>query len=172
MDRKAAHARSCTCEECMPRGISKIPAYIADEFGPAQPTGPGIAPIVAAAPAVGDVNSNAKGSGARYNAGKPPLHMIPLHLLEGACRVFQKATQKPVNPYPKWNWAKGMPWSIPLDCIKRHIAAIERGEDLDPETGELHIDHVLCNVVMLRHYYNAYREGDDRCGLFRQEPTK
>ena len=27
---------------------------------------------------VGDVNSNEKGSGARYNTGKPPMHFIPL----------------------------------------------------------------------------------------------
>ena len=27
---------------------------------------------------IGDVNSDAKGSGARYNEGKPPMHYIPL----------------------------------------------------------------------------------------------
>lgn len=31
--------------------------------------------------AVGDINSTAKGSGARYNSGKPPLELIPLRLL-------------------------------------------------------------------------------------------
>lgn len=33
------------------------------------------------ADAVGDVNSTAKGSGARFNAGKPPLDLIPIRLL-------------------------------------------------------------------------------------------
>ncbi len=31
---------------------------------------------------VGDVNSTAKGSGARYNAGKAPMELIPLTILE------------------------------------------------------------------------------------------
>ncbi len=33
---------------------------------------------------VGDVNSDAKGSGARYNDGKPPLDLIPLRLIAEA----------------------------------------------------------------------------------------
>lgn len=35
---------------------------------------------------VGDVNSNAKGSGARYNDGKPPMDLIPLQLVAGSYR--------------------------------------------------------------------------------------
>lgn len=31
---------------------------------------------------VGDVNSTAKGSGARYNAGKAPLELVPFSILE------------------------------------------------------------------------------------------
>ncbi len=120
-------------------------------------------------PAVGDINSPAVGTGARFNAGKPALDMIPLHLLEGAARVFQKATQKPVNPYPKWNWAKGMPWSVPTGCLKRHLAAFERGENLDTDTAELHIDHMICNLLMLKHYQTAFVQGDDRCEYFRAE---
>lgn len=30
---------------------------------------------------IGDINSHAKGSGARYNSGKPPYELIPLYLL-------------------------------------------------------------------------------------------
>jgi len=121
-------------------------------------------------PAVGDVNSDAKGSGARFNSGKAALDMIPLHLLEGAARVFHKATTREENPYPKWNWACGMPWSVPVGCIKRHLAAFERGEDRDPDSGELHVSHILCNVLMLEQYYRAYPEGDDRCEHFKEQP--
>lgn len=34
--------------------------------------------------AVGDVNSTERGSGARYNAGKPPLHLIPVRIIAEA----------------------------------------------------------------------------------------
>lgn len=111
---------------------------------------------------VGDTASDARGSGARFNSGKPALDMIPLHLLEGAARVFHGVTTREVKPYPKWNWAKGMPWSVPLGCVKRHIGAWERGEDKDPETGESHLDHIICNLLMLKHYEDAFIEGDDR----------
>lgn len=111
---------------------------------------------------VGDPNSEEKGSGARYNTGKTSFHFIPLHLLAGATRVFQKATTRPVNPYPKWNWAKGMQWSVPYDCALRHLDAWYRGEERDPDTGESHLAHAMCNLLMLIHYADTYTEGDDR----------
>lgn len=122
-----------------------------------------------AAPAVGDVSSDALGSGARYNAGKSPLEYVPLHLLEGAAKVFQQATVRSVNPYPAWNWAKGMRWSVPYACALRHLAAYYRGEDSDIDSGELHIDHAICNLLMLKHYYAAFPEGDDRPNEFADE---
>lgn len=170
-------------------------------------------------PAVGDVNSSAKGTGARYNADKTPYDMLPIQLLldwlteqrayvgrmadEGsaaevlshlgrwqagddlgldnalaaslpryqctsldqfaeAARVFQHVTTRPVKPYPKWNWMKGMAWSVPLGCAIRHLLALQSGEELDPETGITHWGHVQCNLIMLLHYRHAYPQGDDR----------
>lgn len=109
--------------------------------------------------AVGDVNSSAKGSGARANLGKPSLSLVPLHLFAGAARIFMAGTLK----YAEWNWAKGMKWSIPFDCLLRHLFKFWYfGEECDPETGEHHLDYVICNLVMLRHYIKGYTEGDDR----------
>jgi pantoate kinase len=109
---------------------------------------------------IGDVNSDAKGSGARFNAGKPDLSLIPLHLLEGEARVWAYGAKK----YSRNNWMKGMAWSVPLASMLRHIAAWQRspGEDIDPETGESHLDHISCNARMLKLYSTTYTEGDDR----------
>jgi hypothetical protein len=38
--------------------------------------------------AVGDVNSNEKGSGARYNDGKADLSLIPMCTLEDEAKVW------------------------------------------------------------------------------------
>lgn len=161
------------------------------------------------APAIGDVNSTAKGTGARFNAGKTPYEYLPLSLVlslesweddthpattvllamgrwqagenaalddalaatmptgslpdfAAAAAVFKHVTERPVRPYPPWNWAKGMPWSVPLACAVRHALAWRSGEDLDPETGQPHVGHLQCNLLMLKHYETAYREGDDR----------
>lgn len=107
---------------------------------------------------VGDVNSQAKGSGARYNTGKPDFSLIPLVTLEDEARVWEYGKKK----YAAWNWAKGMAWSIPFACIQRHLSAWQRGEELDPESGLPHLAHISCNVRMLTLYAKNFPEGDDR----------
>lgn len=150
--------------------------------------------------AVGDINSSAKGTGARANGGKPDYSLLPLlvqaesilrvrpdnyhaealrclgsfqitgrpgALFEAlvtlgdqwdACaRVFEYGKRK----YAAWNWAKGMPWSVPLACAARHLMALLRGEQTDPESGEPHEGHVYCNLLMLLTFVTTYPEGND-----------
>jgi hypothetical protein len=65
--------------------------------------------------------------------------------------------------YAEWNWAKGMKWSIAMDCLLRHLFKWwYTGENIDPESGEHHLDHVFCNLFMLKHYSLMYTDGDDR----------
>ena len=107
---------------------------------------------------VGDVTSSVKGSGARYNAGKADLSLIPMSTLEDEAKVWMYGKQK----YAAWNWAKGMSWSIPLACALRHISKWQAGEDLDEESGLPHLAHAMCNLRMLTLYSKTYIEGDDR----------
>lgn len=107
---------------------------------------------------IGDVNSNEKGSGARYNGGKPKFSLIPLCTLEDEARVWEYGMRK----YAAWNWAKGMDWSIPYECALRHLSAWQRGEEIDAESGQKHLAHVMANVRMLLLYSETYPEGDDR----------
>lgn len=118
--------------------------------------------------AEGDVNSTIKGSGARANRGKPALSLIPLHLLAGVARVFMGGKLK----YAEWNWAKAMHWSICFDCLLRHLFKWWYcREELDNESGEHHLDHAIANLLMLRHFQTAYKEGDDRPPDFAQFST-
>ena len=107
---------------------------------------------------VGDVNSDEKGSGARFNAGKTDYSLFPLDTLDGACRVLMYGESK----YAAWNWAKGSPWSVPYGSLMRHLNAFMAGEDIDSESGQHHLDHVMCNVMFLIYYRDNYPEGDDR----------
>jgi hypothetical protein len=152
---------------------------------------------------IGDVHSDARGSGARFNDGKAPLHLIPVGLIADSfidvkvddvqadvrdaldclgsfqtsgnpeylliglgslwsywrdcAAVFEYGRKK----YAEWNWAKGMPWSVPLACAARHALAILEGEETDRESGLRHVGHMLCNLVMLRTYVDSYPEGND-----------
>jgi len=108
--------------------------------------------------AIGDINSKEKGSGARYNNGKPDFSLIPLWTLEDEAKVWMYGK----NKYAAWNWAKGMDWSVPLACLLRHLSAWQRGEEIDSESGLPHLAHAMCNLRMLVMFSKTYKEGDDR----------
>ena len=154
---------------------------------------------------VGDITSDKKGSGARYNNGKPDYSLVVLSQLsqvlsnrsyklehaylfdvlnnlavfqetqdvsclyealnelgmdaiEESTHVFTYGAMK----YKSWNWLKGMQWSVPLACAVRHLLKIVReGEEVDEESGRKHEGHIVCNLMMLIHYTQYYKEGND-----------
>jgi len=107
---------------------------------------------------IGDVNSQERGSGARYNDGKPDFSLIPLVTLEDEARVWEYGKRK----YSAWNWAKGQAWSVPFASLMRHLNAWQQGETLDPESGLPHLAHAACNIRMLTLFAKTFPEGDDR----------
>lgn len=119
---------------------------------------------------VGDVNSNEIGSGARYNDGKTRYDLIPTHLLKSTADVFEHGMKK----YAAWNWAKGMTYSTIIGCMKRHLAAIEIGKDIDdgPKgSGFRHVGHMMCNLIMLEHYMNMIENDPSLKEKFDDRPT-
>ena len=79
---------------------------------------------------IGDLESTAKGSGARKNGGKTMFDLVPLHLLAGVARVLTGGKMK----YKEWNWAKGMIWSACFNCAMRHMFKFWYArEELDQE---------------------------------------
>lgn len=163
---------------------------------------------------VGDLTSDAPGSGARKNGGKPDYGLLPLCLLIdkmgtrysssavsstrlplaiiwslsvwqkkgdvdsliGALKesagystgwnleLFREAVDVLTygkGKYAPWNWAKGMPWSVPFACAIRHLIAISKGEDIDPESGCSHWGHVQANILMLLLFSERYPELND-----------
>ena len=99
-----------------------------------------------------------KDKGLRYNEGKPRYDLVPAFAQDQYVKVLTAGAKK----YSDNNWREGMKWSKVLASLKRHIAAFERGEDADPETGILHVAHIMCNAAFLVEYYKIYPQGDDR----------
>lgn len=60
------------------------------------------------------------------------------------------------------NWRLGQKWSDSLGSIKRHIAAFELGEDIDPDLNTLHLANAAWGMLQLIEYYKIYPQGDDR----------
>lgn len=96
--------------------------------------------------------------GLRYNQGKMRYDLLHPKATDGLVKVLTKGSEK----YAPRNWEKGMSWTSVIASLKRHLAAIEKGEDFDPESGLLHIDHVQCNAHFLSAYYSICPEHDDR----------
>jgi hypothetical protein len=109
-------------------------------------------------PAVGTLKSEARGTGARFNAGKSEYHQLPLFALDGVTRVLMYGAKK----YAPGNYLKGMPWTVAFNSAMRHLIEWQRGEELDPESGLPHLDHALCNLIFLSAYRDVFPEGDDR----------
>ena len=103
-----------------------------------------------------------KGTGLRFNEGKPRYDLLHPTSMKGIVSVLSAGAIK----YAERNWEKGMKWSNVISSLKRHLAAIEVGEDYDKETGLLHIDHLQCNAHFLSAYYEIYPQGDDRPNTF------
>lgn len=115
----------------------------------------------------GNENENAGGEpdttinsheGLRFNTGKLRYDLVHPKAQEGLVKVLTKGSEK----YSPRNWEKGMRWTTVIASLKRHLAAVEKGEDYDPETGLLHADHIQCNAHFLSAYYHIYPKGDDR----------
>lgn len=99
-----------------------------------------------------------KKEGLRFNEGKVRHDLVPAFAQEQYARVLTKGAEK----YAERNWEHGMKWSKVLASMKRHINAFEKGEDFDPETGLLHMAHVMCNAAFMTEYYKIFPQGDDR----------
>jgi len=98
------------------------------------------------------------GEGKKYDAGKPPVSLIPREAIEAMARVLAFGAQK----YGRWNWRQGMAWSRVIDACLRHLIAYADGEDCDPETGESHMAHVLACAAFLVTYRARGIGSDDR----------
>lgn len=109
-------------------------------------------------------------SGQKSDSGKPDYTWIPMSALDGVTRVMSFGAKK----YSRDNWkqvADGVHRYIA--AAMRHLASLNEGESIDPESGELHIDHALTSLIfarwLLKENQNEARNnvdsGDDNCGL-------
>jgi hypothetical protein len=63
--------------------------------------------------------------------------------------------------YAAHNWRKGIVYSRLFDALQRHLWAWWSGEEIDPESGESHLDHAACCLMFLREL-SLRPELDDR----------
>jgi hypothetical protein len=117
--------------------------------------------------------------GVKKDKGKPRMDLLPVAPLMGAAGVLTFGSDKydrdeegnQTSEVYLNNWRQGMRWGRAYASLQRHLAAFWQGEDFDPETGMLHIDHALANVLMLGEYARTFPQGDDRAAPWRRYPV-
>jgi hypothetical protein len=97
-------------------------------------------------------------SGLKFDGQKTMHELVPSFAQEEYAKVLTFGA----NKYAPHNWEKGIKWSRIIGACKRHLLAIERGEDYDKETGLLHSAHLMCEAGFLTEYYKIFPQGDDR----------
>ena len=106
------------------------------------------------------------GGGFRYNKGKLRYDLVHPKAHADMVEVLTAGA----NKYFDRNWENGLSWTSVLASLKRHIAAIEDGEDYDTESGLLHVSHAACNIHFLNAFYYDFPQGDDRPKRFLKVP--
>jgi hypothetical protein len=104
----------------------------------------------------------------KFDGGKPMMSAVVPEFREGLAKVLTFGASK----YGRNNWRTGTHYLRLLDSVHRHLAAFERGEDLDPESGLLHLYHAATNLMFISYYYehsSVYSEFDDRVGARKEE---
>lgn len=96
--------------------------------------------------------------GTKFDGEKPDISLIPREALEGTAKVLMFGA----NKYGRYNWLGGFEWHRLTAASLRHIIAFNEGEDLDPESGMLHIYHAICCLSMLATHYERGLGKDDR----------
>jgi hypothetical protein len=97
----------------------------------------------------------------RDNKGKLPVHWFPYEGVEATVTVLYRSSVEGGGKYPRHNWRKGAPLSVPLDSALRHIFKRLGGEKYDDETGLPHLWHALTNLVFAVYYEKHYPQLDD-----------
>lgn len=100
-----------------------------------------------------ELNKNAM----RFNSGKIQWSLVDFESLEPMVEVLEFGAKK----YAPDNWKKGLPYKSVIDSMMRHIVALSKGEEFDPESKLPHIGHIQCNALFLARYLKHNRDLDD-----------
>ena len=84
----------------------------------------------------------------KYDFFKIRYDLVPKDCLEKFAEVYTHGSFK----YADENWRKGMEWKRMYGSMERHFTASQRGEDIDPESGCLHLMMVAWYCFSLVNY--------------------
>ncbi len=102
------------------------------------------------------------GEAIRYDFMKLRWDLLPDDAIEKIVEIYTHGSIK----YDDDNWRKGFSWKRCIGSLKRHLKAFTTGEDIDLDSGALHLSQVAWNAITLL-WFQLYGKGtDDRVITF------
>lgn len=102
--------------------------------------------------------NKSKTGSVRKNVGKPQVSQVDPEFILGIADILTASMEK----YEKFNWKKGIDYSVPYDSCQRHLLKFMKGENYDDESGKHHLLHAAVNLMFLYYYSQNLEEFDDR----------
>ncbi len=81
----------------------------------------------------------------KFDDDKVDWSLLPIEALEQVLKVFSFGAKK----YDRNNYRNGFDSNRLVAASMRHITSWQKGEDLDPESGESHLAHAVCCLTMM-----------------------
>jgi hypothetical protein len=106
--------------------------------------------------------------GKKFDDEKLRMDLLSTQAIEGIAEILTFGAKK----YGDRNWEKGLNYSRIFAALLRHLFAWWQGEDIDPESGLHHIDHVACNAHFLQHFIKTIGGLDDRPSTLEKQQSK
>lgn len=108
------------------------------------------------------------GTALKFDGGKPRMSLVERCFIEGVARVLTFGAKK----YAARNYRNGAEISRFLDAALRHLVAFCDGEDTDAESGESHLYHCACCLMMADWMHKHRPDLDNRSGATAEKPQK
>src|SRR3990167_1923768 len=99
-----------------------------------------------------------RATGRKDDQEKSLVDLLDAEFLEEMGHVMAHGARK----YHVHNWRGGIAYSRLIGAALRHLLAVSRGEDIDPESGYAHIAHAGCAIMFLFSMMKHRKELDDR----------
>lgn len=97
-------------------------------------------------------------SGLKYDNEKPDMSLLSSVAIVKVANVMTFGKRK----YSANNWRGGIVFTRLIAASLRHIFAYLGGESVDPESGQSHLAHAVCCLMMLLEFETTRPDLDDR----------
>lgn len=108
--------------------------------------------------AIMQVADGIKQEAKKFDSGKPALSLLPIEALEEVAKVLSYGATK----YGKNNYKAGFNRSRLIDAALRHLYADSVKQDIDSESGLMHLAHAAASILMLIQNIKTGVSTDDR----------